>query len=149
MTKYSSLVKHKLNTFSAWKIEHVTRDYNERADALAAVAASLPKRETVFLPIYYQPESSILHAQINQIEEVPRSWMDPIRLYLATGELPNDRDKAHKVRIQSARFSMIDGQLYKQSLGEPYLMCLTPEQGLYVLAELHEGICGNHPGEEL
>ena len=71
--------------------------------------------------------------------------MDPIRLYIATGELPNDRDKAHKVRIQSARFSMIDGQLYKRSLGGPYLMCLTPEQGQYVLAEWHEGIYGNHP----
>ena len=72
--------------------------------------------------------------------------MDPIRLYIATGELPNDRDKAHKVLIQSTRFSMIDGQLYKRSLGRPYLMCLTPEQGQYVLAELHEGICGSHPG---
>ena len=109
------------------------------------MAASLPIRETVFLPIYYQPESSILHAQVNQIEEVPPFWMDPIRLYIATGELPNDIDKAHKVRIQSSRFSMIDGQLYKRSLGGSYLMCLTPEQGQYVLAELHEGICGNHP----
>ena len=110
------------------------------------MAASLPIKETVFLPIYYQPESSILHAQINQIKEVPSSWMDPIRLYLDTGELPDDRDKAHKVWIQSARFSMIDRDLYKRSLGGPYLMCLTPEQGQYVLAELHEGICGNHPG---
>ena len=25
-------------------------------------------------------------------------------------------------------------------------MCLTPEQGQCVLAELHEGVCGNHPG---
>ena len=25
-------------------------------------------------------------------------------------------------------------------------MCLTPEQGQYVIAELHEGICGNHLG---
>ena len=72
--------------------------------------------------------------------------MDNIGLYIATGELPNDRDKAHKVQIQSARFFMIDGQLYKRSLGGPYLMCLTLEQGQYVLAELHEGICGNHPG---
>ena len=72
--------------------------------------------------------------------------MDPIRLYIAMRELPNDRDKAYKVLIQSARFSMIDGQLYKRSLGGPYLMCLTPEQGQYVLAELHEGICGNYPG---
>ena len=46
----------------------------------------------------------------------------------------------------SARFSIIDGQLYKRSLGGPYLKCLTLEQGQYVLAELHKGICGNHPG---
>ena len=72
--------------------------------------------------------------------------MDPIRLYIATGELPNDRSMAHKVQIQSARFSLVDGQLYKRSLGGPYLKCLTPEQGQYVLAELHEGMCGNHLG---
>ena len=129
MTKYASLVKQKLNALSTWKLEHVPQDCNERVDALAVVAASLPITETVFLPICYQTDSSILRAQINQVEEVPPSWMDPIRLYIATGELPNDRDKAHKVLVQSVRFSMIDGQLYKRSLGGPYLMCLTPEQG--------------------
>ena len=127
MTKYASLVKQKLNTLSTWKIEHVPQDCNERADALATVAASLSITETVFLPIYYHPDSSILRAQVNQVQEVPSSWMDPIRLYIATGELPNDRDKAHKVLIQSARFSMIDEQLYQRSLGGLYLMCLTPE----------------------
>ena len=72
--------------------------------------------------------------------------MDPIRLYIPTGELPDDRSRAHKVQIQSDRFSLVDGQLFKWSLGRPYLKCLTPEQGQYVLAELHEGICENHPG---
>ena len=33
-----------------------------------------------------------------------------------------------------------------KQLGRPYLKCLTPEQGQYVLGELHEGICGNHSG---
>ena len=66
--------------------------------------------------------------------------------YINTGELPNAKDKVHKVRIQSTRFSLIDGQLFKRSLDEPYLKCLTTEQGQYVLVELHEGICGNHPG---
>ena len=51
MTKYASLVKHKLNTLSAWKLEHVPRDCNEMADALAVVAASFPITETIFLPI--------------------------------------------------------------------------------------------------
>ena len=129
MEKYASLVKQKLSTLSSWKLELVPRDSNERADALAAVAASLPIKETIYLPIYYQPGSSILHAQVSQVEEVPPSWMDPIRLYIATGELPNDKGRAHKIQIQSARFSLVDGKLYKRSVGGPYLKCLTPEQG--------------------
>ena len=72
--------------------------------------------------------------------------MDPITLYLSTGQLLTERNKAHKLQIQAARFSLIDGQLFKRSFGGLYLKCLTPEQSQYVLAELHEGICGNHPG---
>ena len=134
MEKYASLVKRKLSTLITWKLEHIPRDINERADALATVVASLPIKETIYLPIYYQPSSSILHAQVIQIEESPPSWMDPIQLYIATGELPDDRSMAHKVQIQSARFSLVDGQLYKRSLGGPHLKCLTLEQGQYVLA---------------
>ena len=145
MEKYASLVKQKFSTLSAWKLEHVPKDSNERVDALAVMAASLPIKEKIYLPIYYQPGSSILRPQVSQIEEVPPSWMDPIRLYIATEALPNNRGRVHKIQIQLARFSLVDGQLYKRFMGGPYLKFLTPEQGQYVLAELHEGICGNHP----
>ena len=145
MAKYDFLVKQKLSTLRTWKLEHIPRDNNERVDALAVVAASLPIKETIYLPIYYQSGSSILHTQVSLIEEAPTSWMDHVRLYIVTGELPNDRSRAHKVQIQSARFSLVDRQLYKHSLGGSYLKCLTSEQGQYVLAKLHEGICGNHP----
>ena len=144
MEKYASLAKQKLSTLSAWKLEHVPRNHNEKAGALAAIAASLPIKESIYLPIYYQPESSISHAMVSRIEEVTPSWKDPIQLYIATRKLPEDRNKAHKIQVQSVRFSLVDGQLYKRSLGGPYLKCLSPEQSQYVLAELHEGICGNH-----
>ena len=81
------------------------------------MATSLPIKETIYLPIYYQPGSSILPAQVSQIEEVPPSWMDPIRPYIATGELPNDRGRAHKIQIQSARLSLVDGAAIKTVLG--------------------------------
>ena len=35
LAKYVTLVKQRLASFSAWKLEHVRRDCNERADALA------------------------------------------------------------------------------------------------------------------
>ena len=78
MAKYVSLVKQRLNNLEAWKLEHIPRDYNEKAYALAAVAASLPMTETVFLPIYYQQDSSIINTRVSQVDEVSPSWMDPI-----------------------------------------------------------------------
>ena len=41
MAKYVTMVKQRLAGFSTWKLEHVPRDFNERADALAVVAASV------------------------------------------------------------------------------------------------------------
>ena len=73
MAKYASLVKQKLSTLTTWKLEHIPRDSNERADALAVVAASLPITETIYPLIYYQPSSSILHTQVSQVEESPPS----------------------------------------------------------------------------
>ena len=78
MEKYVSLVKQRLGSFLAWKLDHIPRDCNEKVDALAAVAVSLPMTETVFLPIYYQPNSSIVTTRISQVDEVSPSWMDPI-----------------------------------------------------------------------
>ena len=97
MEKYVTLVKQRLAGFSTWKLEHIPRDSNEKADALAAIAASLPITETIFLPIYYQPDSSIATIRVNQVGETTPSWMDPITHYINPGELPNGKDKAHKV----------------------------------------------------
>ena len=127
MAKYVSRVKQRLNSFPVWKLEHVPKDSNEKADALASIAASLTINETIFLPIYYQSVSSIASPQVNQVDKDPPSWMDPITLYLSTGQLQAERDKAHKLQIQAGRFSLVDGQLFKRSLGCPYLKCLTPE----------------------
>ena len=42
MSKYVSLVKLRLGSFVACRLEHILRDSNEKADALATVAASFP-----------------------------------------------------------------------------------------------------------
>ena len=97
MVKDVLRVKQRLSNFPVWKLEHVPKDCNEKADALASVAASLPLNETILLPIYYQPTSSINSPKIKQVDENTPSWMDPISLYLSTGQLPTERDKAHKL----------------------------------------------------
>ena len=69
MTKYVSLINLRLGSFVAWRLEHVPRSSNEKADALAAVATPLPIKETMLLPVYYQPESSITTHRVNEIDE--------------------------------------------------------------------------------
>ena len=72
MVKYVSRVKQRF-----WKLEHIPRDSNEKADALASVAASLLITETIFLPIYYQPFSSIASPQVNQVDKNPLHGWTP------------------------------------------------------------------------
>ena len=55
MAKYVSLINLRLGSFSTWRLENISRSSNRKVDALAAVAASLPIKETVLLLIYYQP----------------------------------------------------------------------------------------------
>ena len=123
MAKYVSLVKLRLGSFVAWRLEHIPRDSNERADALAAVASSLPIKETVFLPVYYQPKSSTVGNRIHEIGKTS-SLMTLIVHYLSSGELSDSRIEAHKILVQVAQFSLMNGQLYKQSPDGPYLKCL-------------------------
>ena len=87
MTKYVSLVNLRLGNFVAWWLEHISRDSNEKVDALEAMAASLLIKETMLLPIYYQPKSSIITNRVNEINKACPSWMTPIVRYLSSGEL--------------------------------------------------------------
>ena len=70
MVRYASLVKQRLKSFAAWKLEHIPRDLNGKANALAVVAASLPIKEMIFLLVYLQSASSITTNQVNEIDEV-------------------------------------------------------------------------------
>ena len=65
---------------------------------------------------------------------------------LEKGELPEDLKNARRIRIRAGRFSIINEELYRQSYGGPYLKCLTPEEGINVLSQIHEATCENHYG---
>ena len=73
MTKYVSLINLRLGSFMAWRLEHIPRSSNEKANALAAITVSLPIKETMLIPIYYQSESSITTNRMNEIDETRHS----------------------------------------------------------------------------
>ena len=72
--------------------------------------------------------------------------MQPIKRYLETGEAPDDKKEAKKLKLRSAKFSLIEGVLYRRGYTIPLMRCLAQEEADYVLREIHAGICGSHAG---
>ena len=75
------------------------------------------------------------------VQEVAE-WMKPIIQYLEDGTLPEDKLKSQKLRIKDAHYSIHNGELYRRSLSHPWSKCVSPEEGNYMLREIHKGICG-------
>ncbi|GKD23052.1 reverse transcriptase domain-containing protein [Tanacetum coccineum] len=72
--------------------------------------------------------------------------MTPIREYLRSGSLPDDPQKARKLRIKAPLYKMIEEKLYRRSYLSPWLRCVGPRQAKNIIKEVHEGLCGMHLG---
>lgn len=70
--------------------------------------------------------------------------MGPIIAFLEENTLPEESSEARKLRREAAKYTIVAGKLYKRSLENPLLKCLTPRQAEYVMAKIHEGIYGTH-----
>ena len=87
------------------------------------------------------------------IKEVPmfaiqraNNWMTPIVTFLQDGHLPQNTEKAKKVKKSAARFTILNDTLYKRGFSMPYLKCVDKEEAKYILEEIHQGICRDHTG---
>jgi len=76
----------------------------------------------------------------------PDTWITQYQRCLADGLLPLDPTEARKIKKNSNKFTMIDGELYRFGFTYPLLECVHGEKGTRIMAELHEGICGSHVG---
>ena len=76
--------------------------------------------------------------------QLGESWVDPIITYIKDGNLLANPAEARKVKARTFRFTILNDELHKRGVSQPYLKCLDPEDAEYVLREIHEGVCGNH-----
>ncbi|XP_073136939.1 uncharacterized protein [Henckelia pumila] len=145
MLEYLTQVNELLSRLDSYDIKQIPRGENESADRLSKLASSLANidsRKITFLT-YGKEETDGSDGTIFCADSEEPSWNDEIINYLMRGNLPANQVEARKLRVRAARFTIIDGELYKRGFSSPYLKCLTPAKGNYVLREIHEGICEN------
>nr|CAE04960.2 OSJNBa0070D17.11 [Oryza sativa Japonica Group] len=64
--------------------------------------------------------------------------------YLVDKSLPEDREGSERVQRISKRYVLVEGTLYRRAANRVLLKCIPREQGVELLADIHEGECGAH-----
>ncbi|GJV60196.1 reverse transcriptase domain-containing protein [Tanacetum coccineum] len=147
MVQYLNKVKTLAKSFKEFSIKQIPRSENKKADALSKIASTSFAHLSKQVLVEELKEKSINEKEIlDVVEEEGNTWMTPICEYLAKEILPKDKKKARAVRRKAARYTMINGTLYKKSFLGPWLRCVGPLQANYVLREIHEGSCSMHSG---
>ncbi|GJX94140.1 reverse transcriptase domain-containing protein [Tanacetum coccineum] len=147
MIQYLNKVKTLARSFREFSIKQVPRSENKKADALSKISSTSFVHLSKQVLVEELKEKSINEKEILVVvEEEGNTWMTPICEYLTKEILPADKKKARAVRRKAARYTMINGTLYKKSFLGPWLWCVGPLQANYVLREIHEGSCSMHSG---
>ena len=137
MKRYLSKVKHCIKNFTTTKFHQIPKEGNMEADNLARVASA---NDLIDDQIKVQYILSIDILEVQQIDG-EANWTTPIVSYLKEGLLPENKEKAQKLKIKAAKFVLMDKVLYKRSFSQSYLRCLTPDESYYVMRDIHEGAC--------
>jgi len=151
LAKYLEYVKLLAKTFETFRLDHVPRQDNSRADLLSKLASFTKpgQHKSVIRETLTSPRvDSSSELKIMSLSGVSNSgsWINPIRSYLADGVLPANSDEAQRVKRNSSRYTLVDGHLFRFGFSRPILMCVENTEARRIMSELHEGICGSHIG---
>ncbi|KAI5316794.1 hypothetical protein L3X38_036501 [Prunus dulcis] len=159
LVSYHDRAKYLMSQFQDIHVSHIPRSENDKADALANLAASLtlPSERDIQVTV---GERYLLAPAIERIEEVVDSnvitsseceeepddldWRHPIIEYLLLGKLPTDSRKKAEVRRRATRFLYLNDTLYKRSFDGMLLRCLSKQDATKALRDTHAGTCGAH-----
>nr|ABF94078.1 retrotransposon protein, putative, unclassified [Oryza sativa Japonica Group] len=166
MDAYVRQVRHMERHFDGIELRHVPRRDNAVADELSRIASSRaqtppgafeerlaqpsarpdPLGETDTPERPPRPVGVQASGPEGSVPGSPRliAWITEIQAYLADKTLPEDREGSERVRRISKRYVLVEGTLYRRAANGVLLKCIPREQGVELLADIHEGECGAH-----
>jgi hypothetical protein len=71
-------------------------------------------------------------------------WMNPIRMFLSNQPLSDDDAEIERIMRKAKMYHLIDGVLYRQGTNSMMMWCISREEGIQLLQDIHSGVCGSH-----
>ncbi|RDX83489.1 hypothetical protein CR513_35581, partial [Mucuna pruriens] len=132
-------------TFEKFRLLHMPRDQNERADLLLKLA-STQKRGQQRSVIHENLRKPKIEKQEVCCVEEKGTWMSLLLGYLGEDWLPNDATKAKMLVREVSKYTFVGQQLYRRGFSFSLLRCVDEEESKYIIQEVHEGACKMHIG---
>lgn len=147
MVPYYQYIKELIRCFDCVEFDHIPREKNQIADALATLAAMFDLDPLGEIKVIKIEQCKVQAHCLNVgVEPDGRPWYYDVKQYLEKREYPpkaSDNDK-RTIRRFSGSFLLDKDMLYKRSSGFVLLRCIGTEESKQIMEEIHEGICGTH-----
>jgi ribonuclease HI len=153
MAEYLAEVQRLEKFFDGFEVQYVPRLDNRDADHLAWIASSrAPTPPDVIIERLTKPsvrapkpaEDTGLMIINGPDQQSAIVWMSQIRSYLENRPLANDDAEIERIARKSRMYHLIDGVLYRQGTNDMMMRCISREEGIQLLQDIHSGVCGAH-----
>jgi hypothetical protein len=70
-------------------------------------------------------------------------WMSPIKMFLDNQSPSDNNIEVEHIACKSKMYHLIDGILYWRGSNGMMMNCISREEGIQVLQDIHSGVCGS------
>ncbi|KAK1682323.1 hypothetical protein QYE76_043171 [Lolium multiflorum] len=153
MAAYRDKVDEIAKCFLGYEVKYVRRDDNTAADMLSKLGSGRkPIPPGIFLEHLRIPSVKGANPENPEVAVSPAkevmviipAWTQPFLDYLIDQKLPEDEVLARQIIRRARSYTIVDGQLYKRSATGVFLKCVSNQDGIEILREIHAGDCGHH-----
>ena len=134
--------------FEEITFEHIPREENQLADALATMSSMIKviwDNEAPHINIEILDEPAHCY-EVDTEEVVDKPWFHEVKRYLEAQEYPEGasiNDKKFLIRF-SAKIFLSNRILYKHNHDSTLLWCVDKSETDRIMADMHEGTFGTH-----
>ncbi|XP_016901285.2 uncharacterized protein LOC107991219 [Cucumis melo] len=145
LVPYSQYVTKLSQNFEKISFDHVPREDNRLADALATLAMMFDLNlECELHPIQIRKRD--VSSYCMNVGNDNKPWYFDIKQYIKCREYPYEASGNDKCTIRrlAMNFFLSGKVLYKKNHDMVLLQCVDEEEAKQIMTDIHEGICGTH-----
>jgi hypothetical protein len=77
-------------------------------------------------------------------QEPTYDWMNPVMMFLENQSPLDDNAEVERITRKAKMYHLIDRVLYRQGTNGMMMWCISREEGIQLLQDIHSGLCGSH-----